>query len=166
LRCIGRADELIPEFQSADADGEVFDGTDLKPPAQVPHPAGFKLENAEGVCLIKQIVSLGVIQRQAIDRHLNTPCLLDHLTRIPNHGERFQAEEIPSSAIQVADRPHRVLGHDRAFFVLLEGEQIDQRLIADDDAGCVNGSVAREVFQNECRVDQFPRDFLRVISLL
>jgi hypothetical protein len=43
---------------------------------------------------------------------------------------------------EVADRPHGVLGDDGPVLVPLEREQVDQRLVADDDAGGVDGGVA------------------------
>jgi hypothetical protein len=51
-------------------------------------------------------------------------------------------------------------------FVLLERQQIHQRLVADDHAGRMDAGVAREIFQDQRRVNQFARDFLVLVSLL
>ena len=41
---------------------DVFDGTDLKLPAQVAHPAGFQLENAQRIRSVQQFVSLRIVE--------------------------------------------------------------------------------------------------------
>ena len=76
----------------------------------------------------------------------------------------FRPEKIHLQQAQVADRIHRVLRDERAVLVLLEREQIDQRLVADDHAGRVHGGVARQVFQHERGVDQLAGDFLGVVG--
>ncbi len=54
-----------------DQRGDVLDGTDLEFAAQIAHPAGFQLENADGVGLVEQVVGLGVVQRQIVNRNFD-----------------------------------------------------------------------------------------------
>ena len=89
----------------------------------------------------------------------------DHLAGVADDGQRLQPEEIHLQQAEIADRTHRVLRDDGAVLVLLERQQIHQRLIADHDAGGMDGRVARDVFEHERGVDQFARDFLRFVSL-
>ena len=77
----------------------------------------------------------------------------------------FRPEKIHLQQAEIADGIHRVLRDERAVFVLLERQQIHERLVADDDAGRVNAGVAREVFEDERRVNQLARDFLGLVSL-
>ena len=73
----------------------------------------------------------------------------------------FKPEEIHLEQAQIADRPHRVLRDDGAVLVFFQRQQVDQRLVANDDAGGVDRGVARQVFQDEGRVDQFVGLLLR-----
>ena len=145
---------------------DVLDGADLELAAQIAHPAGFQLEHAERVRLVQQVVGLRVVERQVVDRHLDAARLLDHLAGVANDRQRLEAQEIHLQQAQVAHRPHRVLGDDGAVFVLLERQQVHQRLVADDHARGVDRGVARQVFEDERRVDQFARDLLVLVGLL
>ena len=69
-------------------------GTDLKLAAQIAHPARFQLEDAKSVCFVEQIIGPGIVQLQVFDGHVDAARLLDHFARIPNHRQRFEAEEI------------------------------------------------------------------------
>ena len=42
---------------------DMFDRTDLKFPAQIAHPAGFKLKNAECFRTVQQVVSFPVVEQ-------------------------------------------------------------------------------------------------------
>ncbi len=139
---------------------DVLDGTDLELAAQIAHAAGFQLEHAQRVRLVQQVVGLRVVERQVVDGHLDAVRPLHHLAGVADDRQRLQAEEIHLQQAEVADRAHRVLRDDGAVLVLLERQQIHQRLIADDHAGRVDRGVAREVFENERGVDQLARDFL------
>ena len=145
---------------------DMFDRIDLKLPAQVAHPAGFQLENAERVRLVQQVVRSGVLERQMVDGNVDALRPLHHFTGVANDGERLEAEEIHLQQAKVSDRPHRVLRHDGALLIGLEREQIHERLVGDDDPRRVHRRVAHEVFESKRRVDQFARDFLRFIGLL
>ena len=50
----------------------------------------------------------------------------------------FRPEKIHLQQAEVADGIHGVLRDERAVFVLLERQQIHQRLVADDHAGGVD----------------------------
>ena len=78
----------------------------------------------------------------------------------------LRPEEVHLQQAQVAHRPHRILGHDDAVFVLLERQQVHQRLVADDHARRVHRGVARQVFEDESGVDQLARDLLVLVGLL
>ena len=145
---------------------DVFDGTDLEFAAQIAHPAGFQLEHAERFGAVEQVVGFLVVERQIVDRHLDAVGALDHFAGVADDGERLQPEKIHLQQAEVADGIHRVLRDERAAFVLLERQQIHQRLVADDDAGGVDGGVAREVFEDERGVDQLARDLLGFVGLL
>ena len=62
-----------PRPVKRDQGGDVLDRADLELAAQVAHPAGFQLEHAQRVGLVEQVVGLGVIQRQVVNRHLDAP---------------------------------------------------------------------------------------------
>ncbi len=145
---------------------DVLDGTDLKLPAQIAHPAGFQLEHAQRFRLVQQVVGLLVVERQMVNRHFDAVGALDHLAGVADDGQRLQPEKIHLQQAEVADRIHRVLRDQRAAVVLLERQQIHQRLVADDHAGGVHGGVARDVFEDERGVNQLARDFLGLVSLL
>ena len=70
-----------PGAVERDQRGDVLDGTDLKLAAQIAHPAGFQLENADGVGLVEQVVGRGVVQRQVVNRNVNPPRLLAPVRR-------------------------------------------------------------------------------------
>ena len=118
--------------------GDVFDGTDLEFPAQIAHPAGFQLEHAERFRLVQQVVGFRVVERQMVNVNLDAVRAFDHFAGVADDGERLQPEKIHLQQAEVADGIHRVLGDERAAVVLLEREQIHQRLVADDDAGGVD----------------------------
>ena len=87
-------DEFRDEFHRAgtiegDERRDVFDRTDLKLPAQVAHPAGFQLENAERVRLVEQVVGLGVVERQRVNRHVKALRALDHFARVADDRQRL-----------------------------------------------------------------------------
>ena len=107
-----------------------------------------------------------VVQRQVVDRHLDAARLLDHLAGVADDGQGLQPQEIHLQQAQIAHRPHGILGDDGAVFVLLERQQIDQRLVADDHARGMHRGVARQVLQDERGVDQFARDLLGLVGLL
>ena len=144
----------------------MLDGTDLEFPAQIAHPAGFQLEHAERFRLVQQVVGFRVVERQMVNVNLDALRALDHFAGVADDGERLQPEKIHLQQAEVADGIHRVLRDERAAVVLLERQQIHQRLVADDDAGGVDRGVAREVFENERGVNQFARDFLGFVGLL
>jgi len=58
------------------------------------------------------------------------------------------------------------LGYNDTILVLLERQQIDQRLIADDHPGGVHRGVSREVFEHEGGIDEFASGFFSIVSLL
>ena len=137
----------------------------LKFPAQIAHPAGFQLEHAERFRAVQQVVSFFVVERQVVNRHFNAVRALDHFAGVADDGQSFQPEKIHLQQAEVADGIHRVLRDERAAFVLLERQQIHERLVADDDAGGVNAGVARDVFEDERGVNQFARDVFVLVSL-
>ena len=145
---------------------DVFDGTDLKFAAQIAHPAGFQLEYAERFRAIEQVVGFLVIERQVVDWHFDAVRAPDHFARVADDRERLQTEKIHLQQAEVTNGIHRVLRDERAAFVLLERQQIHERLVADDDAGGVDGGVARDVFKDERGVNQLARDLLGFVSLL
>ena len=131
----------------------VLDGVDLELAAQIPHPAGFQLEYPERVRLVQQIVSLCVVQRQVVYGHRSAVCLLHQVARIADDRQRLEPQKIHLEQAEGANRFHRILGDDGAVFVLLERQQINQRLIPDDHACRVNRRIAREVFEDKGRVN-------------
>ena len=146
--------------------GDVLDGADLKLPAEVAHPARFQLEDAERVGLVQQVVSLGVVERQRVNGHFHTLGLAHHFAGVADDGKGLEPEEVHLQQAQFADGIHRILRDDGAVLVGLEREQIHQRLRADDDAGGVDGSVARDVLQHLRRLDQLVRHLFALVGRL
>ncbi len=96
-----------------------------------------------------------------VNVNFGSPRALDHLAGVADDGQRLQAEKIHLQQAEIADGVHRVLRDERAAVVLLERQQIHERLVADDDAGGVDACVAREVFENQGGVNQLTRDYPR-----
>src|ERR1041385_3563071 len=102
----------------------MLDRADLEFPAEIAHTAGFQLKHSERIGFVKKIVSLGIVERELFYGNVNSTCLLDHLARVANHGQGFQAQEIHLEEAQITDRSHCILRYDAAVLILLEREQI------------------------------------------
>ena len=144
--------------------GDMFDGTDLKLFAQVAHPARFQLKYAERFRTVQEVVSFFIVERQRVNRHVNALRALDHFAGVADDGQSFQAEKIHFQQTQITDRPHRVLRDNCAVFVRFQRQQIDERLVADDNASRMNTGISREVFEDERGVNQLARYFFVLVS--
>src|SRR5205085_2374120 len=100
---------------------------DLKFPAQIPHAAGFQLEDAQRVRLIEQVVGFGVVKWKIVNWHFDAAGLPDHFNRVPDDRERFEPQEIHLQQAEVAYWSHGVLGDDDTVLVLLERKQVGER---------------------------------------
>ena len=123
-------DKLWNEFHRAgtiqrNQGRDMLDGTNLKFPAQIPHPAGLQLEYSHRIPLVQHLVSLGIIERQIIDWNLHASPRLDHLARIANHRQRLQPQKIHLQQPEIPHWPHRILGDNHSLLVLFERQQID-----------------------------------------
>ena len=145
---------------------DVLDRGDLELLAQVAHAPGFQLEHAEGLGVVEQVVGLGVVEREVVEIELHPGGLVDHLGRVADDRQGLETQEVHLQQAEVADRAHGVLGDDPALVVLLERQQVHQRLGPDDHAGRVHAHAAGLVFQQQSRVDEFAGDFLFVVGLL
>ena len=144
--------------------GDVLDGLDLELAAQVAHAAGFQLEHAQSLRVVQQLVGLGVLQRDLVEVNRDALGPKDEFDGVAQDGQRLEPEEVHLQEAEVAHRPHRVLGHDAAVVVLLERQQVDQRLGADDDAGRVDAGAAGLVLEDQGVVHQFLRDGFALVG--
>ena len=145
--------------------GDVLDGRNLELAAQVAHPPGLKLEHANGVPLVQEFIGGRVIERKVVDGNVDPVDFLHHFAHVADDGQRLQPEKVHLEQAEIADRIHRVLRDDRAILVGLERKQIDQRLVANDDTGGVDGAIAGDVLKDEGDIDQFARGRFGLVSL-
>ena len=91
----------------------------------------------------------------------------DQLDRLVDHVQVPQAEEIHLQQAERRDRVHRELGHDLLVgALLLQRHDVDQRLGADDDPGCVDRVLADETLERPREVDDLLRGRLGVVGVL
>ena len=146
--------------------GDVLDRGNFELLAQVAHAPGFQLEHPQGLGVVQQVVGLGVVKRQVIEIELETGGLPDHLSGIANDRQGLETQKVHLEKSQVADRSHGILGDDIALVVLLERQEVHQRLGPDDHAGGMNANAASLVLQEEGRVDEFTGHLFLVVGLL
>ena len=155
-----------PRPVERDERGDVLDAGDLELLAEVAHAAGFQLEHPERLRVVEQLVGLGVVERQGLEVEHSAGGALHELHGVAEDGERLQPEEIHLQQAEVADRAHRVLGDDAAVVVLLQRQEVDERLGADDDAGRVDAGAAGLVLEQERVVDELPGHLLGIVGRL
>src|SRR6185436_9905610 len=73
---------------------DVLDGTDLEFPTEVTHATRFQLEDADRVAFVENVVSFRIIERQTIDRNIDSLLRLDQFACITDDSERLEAKKI------------------------------------------------------------------------
>ncbi len=95
------------------------------------------------------------------------PRLLQKRTRLLQHGQRLEAEEVELHQPRLLDPFHVELGHEHVGArIAVERHQFDQRPVADDDTRGVGGGVAIQPFQLLRRIEKLLHDRLAVAGLL
>ena len=120
------------------------------------HAFGFDLEHADRVAALKQVVHGRVVPRQRaeIDLHAlfgeQTPALFQY-------RQRLEAEEVELHQPRRLDIFHVELSHRHVRpRVAVERNQLVERAVADDHAGGVGRSVARQPLELHRQVEQPP----------
>ena len=124
---------------------------------QVLHPCGLHLEHADRVAAAQHRVGLVVIQRHVIDVELD-PAVVQMPQRLGDHREVPQAEEVHLEQAELRDAVHVELRHHLLRVVAgilrqLERQVLDERSVADHDAGGVHGVLAPQSLEGARGVD-------------
>jgi hypothetical protein len=72
---------------------------------------------------------------------------LDQVNGLLNDGQGLQPQEVHLEQPDIFDRFFRVLGDWISVFVTRERHEVDQRFVADHDAGGVHAGIAVEAFE-------------------
>ena len=132
-------------------------------PQRLAHPGRLELEHAGRIALREHLVDLLVVERK---RRPVGP-VADELARLLQHVEVAQTEEVDLQETKRLDVAHRELRHDLLVgALLLQGDDLHQRLRSDHDAGGVDRVLARQPFERLREVDDLARDGIRVVLLL
>jgi hypothetical protein len=123
------------------------------------HPARLELEDPEGVAPGEELERLLVVQGDRAYVHLLARGLLYRLERLLYHVEVPKSQEVHLQETQRLDVAHRVLNHYRALVPrdALQGHDLRQRLLRDDDTGRVRPGVAGEALYLEGGVEDLLR---------
>ncbi len=141
---------------------EVLELGRLDRPQGLAHARRLELEDAGRVAAGEHLVRLRVVERERADVD---PA--DELDGLVDDVEVAQAEEVHLQQAELDDVAHVQLGDDlRARALLLQGDDLDERLGADDDAGRVDRVRAREPLERPREVDDLLRDRVRLDGLL
>ena len=123
------------------------------------HALTFDLEHPGGLAARQQIVGFLVVERQRVDVDLDAALGEQALGRL-QHRQRLEPEEVELHQPRRLDPFHVELGHRHVRFrIAVERRQLDQRPVADHDAGGVRRGVAVEPLELERNIEQ-PRHAL------
>ena len=132
-----------PRPVEGDESDQVLELGRLDLPQRLAHPRRLELEDACGVALREHGVRLLVVERDRGDVEPR-----EQRAGLVDHVEVAQAEEVHLEEAERLDVLHRELGHD--FLVgalLLQGDDVDQRLGSDHDPGGVDRVGPRQSFE-------------------
>ena len=110
----------------------------------------------------EHLVGLRVVERHA----RRSPTLADERDRLVDHVEVAQAEEVHLQQAERLDVLHRELRHDLLVAaLLLQRHVLDERPVADDDAGGVDRVLPDEPLERLREVDDLADHLVRVVGL-
>ena len=72
----------------------MLDGTDLKLAAEVAHPAGFQLENADRISLVQNLICFRIVQREVVNRQIDAALGLDHFAGVSDDRQCLEAKKV------------------------------------------------------------------------
>ena len=109
---------------------------------QVLHARAFELEDPVRVAGPEELERGRVVERQIVDIDGDAGLGPDQGQGVVDDRQVAQAQQVHLEQAQGLDVAHRELGRDLALDRLVEGQELDQRLGRDDDAGGVDRGVA------------------------
>ena len=133
---------------------DVLDTVRLEAAERVPHACTFQLEDAHRSTAAQHIVGRLVVERDRGEVDLD-PGLAQNFARIVEHGERLEAQQVELHEPGHLGVLHRELcrRHLRAR-IAIEGHQLAERPVADDDARSMGRGMAVQPFELERYLDQ------------
>ncbi len=145
---------------------DVLEAVGLEHAQAVAHARSFELEHADGLGPREQRVGLRVVERQAGGIDLDAASG-DQLDRPLDDGKRLEAEKIELHQPRRLGPFHVELGRgELRARVAVEGHEVDQRAVADDDARGVGRGVPVKPLEPLADVEQARHDGLTVARLL
>ena len=125
------------------------------------HARGLELEDARRVAAREHRVRRGVVEWERADVDS-----ADELDGLVDHVEIAEPEEVHLQQAEVDDVPHAELGHDLLVRpLLLERDDLEQGLGADDDSRSVDRVGPRQPLERPREIDDLLRDRIRVDRL-
>ncbi len=134
---------------------------------RVAHAARLELEDAERVAAREHVVGGLVVQRQAGEiAEVDTGRLADDADGLVDDVEVAQAQEVHLEQAERLDVAHRVLRHELGVgALLLQRQVLEQRAVADHDAGGVDRVGAHETLERPRHVDDLAHELVLVVGL-
>ena len=137
---------------------------------QLAHPRAFQLEHPGRVARAQHLVDALVIQWHMVDIQVDAS-VPEQGDGVLDDGEVAQAEEVHLQEPELLHPVHVELRHDAPRVVSgvlrqLERQVVDERGVADHDAGRVHRILAPQPLQRPGRVDDLPGLGLLVVGLL
>ncbi len=143
-----------PRPVERDQGGDLLDRRAAELAQGVAHPLAFQLEHPDGLARGQQLVGRGVVERQGVEVRRRPP-LPEVAHRPVQHRERLQTQEVELHQARALDPLHVELGGgQRRARVLVEGGELGQGPVADDDAGRVGRGVAEQPLQPQRHLEQ------------
>ena len=132
---------------------------------EISHAARLDLEYAFRAARTEHVEGLLVVEGNALVTEVRIVPLPDHRLGVRHDRKCAQAEEVELDEPDLLDAHHVVLRHHvTRLRVAVERHQLDQRLVADHDAGGVLRGVTCEPLEIQSRVDQLPHLPIRVYA--
>jgi hypothetical protein len=149
-----------------DQGGDLLDGAAAHLAQGVAHALGFQLEHPDRLARGHQLIGRLVVERELVPDRFG-PASRQVVARPVQRRQGLEAEEVELDQPRRLDPLHvELAGRDGGARVLIQGHQLDQRPVADDDAGGVGRGVAIEALQLQRRLQQVPDRRFGVARLL
>ncbi len=146
-RAIGRDIRHRARAIERDQRDEVLEPVGPHVDQRLAHAAAFHLEHADRFAAPEHRVGLRIVERDLakVDRFAAPG---DEVDRALEHGQRLQAQEVELHQARLLDPFHVELGRrHRRFRIAIKRRELDQRPIADDDAGGMGRGVGVEALE-------------------
>ena len=133
---------------------DVLEGVGLELAQGIAHAGAFQLEDARRLATPDHFIGRPVVERQPGQVEGNA-AIFEQFDCMGEHGERLQAQEVELHEPRLLDVLHAETGdpHPRAR-VAIEGDELVEGTVADDDAGGVGGGVAVKALEPPRDLDQ------------